>query len=474
MRAKGRKQGRFVAVSGLKKVSGPPGSRFPIMVIDAAGLPVFPLCEWYRRKKAFDPGRTPDTYLEMLLPYFGFLLQRQYAWNDPSDRVRAYLVEFLRSDVGCQVGPAPEDGYLVETTGASPLSKSSLGVLLAALTSLYDGMIDGNYYCHPNPMRSQRLTTLKREHLSQVKNASAPDHSGIRSESHQETHQAYPTTFFRQKRGKVWEPSMVMEPDAVQERMRKVIDYMIEHATFQRDQMILLLLRQTGARLSEIIEMTVGGYRNARHAGRAYVKNKGSRGREEKLIYFTDVIEEQLLTYVRTERATHDPQGRKRLEQLNDTDPLFLTEDGEPYNRSAFYYHWKRLFEPAQRHFKKQERIKFSPHDIRHLRVSRGIAKIKQSAQSDKGLEAELLDGFWRLMGWSSSRTMETYTHTLNKRKALLDIVLEEEENQIVSPDIDCETLPALTNDRSSHEKTPTNGSVIPVQEDDDFSWYEE
>src|SRR5690348_5105492 len=156
MRAKGRKHGRFVALSGLKKVSGPPGSRFPILVIAADGLPVFPLCEWYRRKKAFDPGRTPDTYLEMLLPYFGFLLQRQYAWNDPSDRVRAYLVEFLRSDVGCQVGPAPEDGYLVETTGASPLSKSSLGVLLAALTSLYDGMIDGNYYCHPNPMRSQR------------------------------------------------------------------------------------------------------------------------------------------------------------------------------------------------------------------------------------------------------------------------------------------------------------------------------
>ena len=252
-----------------------------------------------------------------------------------------------------------------------------------------------------NPLRSERLTVLKREHLNQVKNAGAPDHAGIRSESHQETQQGYPTAFFQQKRGKVWEPNVVMEPDAVQEHMRKVIDSMIEHATFQRDQVILLLLRQTGARLSEIIEMTVGGYRNACHTGRAFVKNKGSRGREEKLIYFTEVIEEQLLTYVRTERATHDPQGRQRLEQLHDTDPLFLTEEGEPYNRSAFYYHWKQLFEPSQRHFKKQERIEFSPHDIRHLRVSRGIANIKQSAQGNKGLEAELLDGFWRLMGWS-------------------------------------------------------------------------
>src|SRR2546426_958085 len=84
----------------------------------------------------------------------------------------------------------------------------------------------------------------------------------------------------------LWEPEVVLEPDEVQQRMRSTIDFMVKHATFQRDQVILLLLRQTGARLSEIIEMTVGGYRKARHAGQAFIKNKGSRGREEKTIYF--------------------------------------------------------------------------------------------------------------------------------------------------------------------------------------------
>src|SRR2546421_9669709 len=248
MRAKGRIHGRFVALSGFKKVKSPPESRFPLLIIDATGLPVFPLCEWYRRKKEHDPGRTPETYLELLQPYFGFLSLRGYAWNDPPDRVRAYLVEFLRTDVSCQVGPAPEDGYLVETTGASPLSKSSLGVLLAALVSLYDTHIDAGYYPFHNPMRSEHLTVLKREHLHQVKHAGAPDHAGIRSETHQETNRNSPTTFFRQKRGKVWTPEVVMEPDAIQERMRQTIDHMIKHATFQRDQVILLLLRQTGAR----------------------------------------------------------------------------------------------------------------------------------------------------------------------------------------------------------------------------------
>lgn len=96
---------------------------------------------------------------------------------------------------------------------------------------------------------------------------------------------------------------------------------------------------------------------------------------------------------MRTERAEHDSQGRKRLEQLADEEPLFLTEDGKPYHRSAFYYHWEKLFEAAQKRFKKQERVAFSPHDIRHLRVTRGITKIKQEAKGDKELEG-------RTAGW--------------------------------------------------------------------------
>ena len=72
MRAKGRKQGRFMALSGLTKLTAPPGSQYPLFIVDFDGSPVFFLCDWYRRKKAGDPGRTPDTYLEMVLPWGGF------------------------------------------------------------------------------------------------------------------------------------------------------------------------------------------------------------------------------------------------------------------------------------------------------------------------------------------------------------------------------------------------------------------
>ena len=429
MRAKGRKQGRFVSLSGLGKLTPPSGSQYPLLIVDANGFPVFFLCEWYRRQKEVNPGRTADTYLDMALPWAGFLLRRNLRWNDAPDRVRASLIEFLRDDVKCLVAPDTkrEESLLVETTGESPLSKSSLGVLLAALTNLYDTLINAGYYAYPNPLRSQQMIAFKREHVRQVKNAGAPDHAGIRGESWSETNRAFPTAAFRQRRGKVWEPQVVLEPDEVQKRMRETIDFMVQHATFQRDQVILLLLRQTGARLSEIIEMTVGGWRATCRTGHALVKNKGSRGREEKTIYFTPTIERHLQQYVRTERARYDPQGRKRLDELDDRDPLFLTRTGKPYSRSAFYHNWKRLFEPAQQQWKSQERVDFSPHDLRHLRVTRTVTKIRKDAKGDGAQEAALLEGFQHLMGWSSPATMVTYTKTMNKREAIT-VVLEDEE----------------------------------------------
>lgn len=429
MRAKGRTQGRFVSLSGLKKLAPPPGSHYPLLIVDTTGLPVFFLCEWYRRQKERNPGRTAETYLDMVLPWAGFLLRHGYAWNEQPDRVRAFLVEFFREDVACLVSPdnTREDGLLIETTGASPLSKSSLGVLLAALTSLYERLIEAGYYAYQNPLRSERMTALKREHIRQMKNAGAPDHAGIRGESWRETNRAFPTNQFRQRRGKVWEPGVVMEPDIVQDRMRKAIDFMVQHATFQRDQVILLLLRQTGARLSEVLEMTAGGYRKAKHAGRALVKNKGSLGREEKTIYFTSSIERALLRYVRTERVRYDPQGRKRLEDLDDHDPLFLTRTGKAYTRSAFYHHWKKLFYHAQKQWRREEQVEFTPHDLRHLRVTRAITQIKKETQGKEDQEKKLLEGLCLLMGWRSPETMTTYTHTLNKRQALLGVMLEDE-----------------------------------------------
>ncbi len=251
-----------------------------------------------------------------------------------------------------------------------------------------------------------------------------------------------------------------------QDRMRKTVDSMIQHTTFQRDRVILLLLRATGARLSEILSMTAGGYREAGHACRALVVNKGSYGREEKMVYFTSAIERELAKYIRDERACHDPQGRKRLCDLDDTDPIFLTTDGTPYTRAAFYYHWYALFEQAAKRY----HVAFSPHDLRHLYVTKNLATIEAKANGNEHVEQELRDGFRQLMGWRSQDTMETYTHLLNKRKALFEVVQMQDTLEQCSTTIPTGERPAET-----LVQAPSPLTIgVRSQDTDDASWYEE
>ena len=260
--------------------------------------------------------------------------------------------------------------------------------------------------------------------------------------------------------------------------MRKTVDYLIRHATFQRDQVILLLVRQTGARISEIIEMTAGGYRAARHAGWALVKNKGSRGCEEKTIHFTTSVERHLLDHIRTERAKYDPKGRKRLEDLNDGDPLFLTRRGTPYNRPAFYHHWNKLFVPAQQQFKKREQVEFTVHDLRHLRVTRTVTRLRQDAKGDRSVEAELLEGFNDLMGWRSPETMATYLKTMNKRQAIKAILEDEEaQEQVENCPLPLSTLSSgQLQSEPSQKVVPQEKTQVLLRENgtDEFDWYED
>ena len=107
---------------------------------------------------------------------------------------------------------------------------------------------------------------------------------------------------------------------------------------------MLMILRETGARLGEVLSMTAGGFRKAKDPYQAYITNKGSYGREDKLIRLTKPIEAALVRYVRTERARLDPHGRKRLSQLDDTDHIFLTRRRTPYTRDAFYHNWRKLY----------------------------------------------------------------------------------------------------------------------------------
>jgi hypothetical protein len=248
MRTKGREQGRFIALSGFRKMAGPPGGRYEVLILDRNGQPVSPLCEWYRLRKRPGTDGTRRTYLNFLQPFFAYLLSHGYAWNAESSQVRSYVKAFLLEDIGCSVSPDMAlDGYHLTLTGRSPLSQSSLRVLLAAIRDFYAVMAEAGLYAYANPMCSQMLQRWKQERMKSIANAGAPDHAGIRSESWHET-QSQPTAFFRQRRGEAWKPDVTLTSEQIQERMNTDFDWMTRHARTQRDRLVIMILRETGAR----------------------------------------------------------------------------------------------------------------------------------------------------------------------------------------------------------------------------------
>jgi hypothetical protein len=418
MRAKGRERGRFVALSGFRKIAGSSDGRYEVLIVDGSGRPVSPLCEWYRLRKQPGPNGTRRTYLNFLQPFFAYLLARGYAWNAAPEQIRHYVKAFLLEDVACQVSrDTTLDGYRIELTGSSPLSASSLRVLLAAIRDFYAVMAEAGLYAYANPMCSELLQRWKRERSKVIANRGAPEHAGIRPESWHETHR-FPIAFFRQRRGDVWKPDVALTSEQIQERMNTDLDWMTMHALTMRDRLVFMILRETGARLSEVLSMTAGGYRKAKDPYQAYVTNKGSYGREEKLIRLSQPIEAALVRYVRTERAKLDPKGRKRLSQLDDADPIFLTRRRTQYTRDAFYVHWRKLFAarpPQIVDGQELPRLAYAPHDLRHLRVTGWLTKIREVEDPDR---AQILRRcVQRWMAWRSPLTILCYDHSFSERE---------------------------------------------------------
>ncbi len=86
----------------------------------------------------------------------------------------------------------------------------------------------------------------------------------------------------------------------------------------QRGPVILLLLNETGERVSDILGFAASGYREA------LIANKGDLGwHEGKTIHFTSAIECPLLRRISTEQTRFDPLGCRRLDE----------SDGEKFYR---------------------------------------------------------------------------------------------------------------------------------------------
>src|SRR5712692_98622 len=414
----------LTTLSCIRRIKGQPGDPYEAIFLDRHDQIVVPLTEWYRLRRDQGSRGTRETYLACLIPFLSFLIEQKCPWNASPERLRPILVAFHRDRLGCQIQPRKDlERVDIVPTRETPIRASTLRVMRAALRDFYLVLKDAGLYPFPNPLTSEILVTIKREHTRALANRGAPDHSGIREETREQSRRR-PTAFLHHQDAQGWKPNLRKELADVREGMHKVLDALIdsEHLPL-REKVVLELLRNTGARLHEVVLLTVGGYRNEGIAGQARVVDKGSYGREIKTIYFAHNpgVEQLLTAYLEQVRPLHDPHGYTKLTDLGDREPLFLTDRKTPYSMKSFYWHWYKYYTPLQSLCP----VRFSVHDIRHLFVTEFLITLRTScgAGTDHFDSEQYLrerEAFGSLiMGWRSPHTIDIYDQSRDWERTL-------------------------------------------------------
>src|SRR6202521_5280903 len=221
------------------------------------------------------------------------------------------------------------------------------------------------------------LVAWRSEHRKWMRNAGAPDHAGIRSESRADSARQ-PVGFF-QARVQPLEPPVARDSESTRLAILAGVRYMIDHAP-AREAVILRIMLESGARVSEVLGLTARGLRMAHNPKigidvAALVRNKGEHSLR-KPIWCSADTREQLRRYIARERSQVDTQYRTKLEQFGDDEPIFLSRRKRQLEYSGFRIVFNRLLSQAQRHFatapQKSDTVRIAlpsitPHTIRHL-----------------------------------------------------------------------------------------------------------
>jgi len=465
----------------IHRIKGKPEDPYEVLFVDQHGHLLVGLTQWYRVRTSQGPSSTRDTYLACLLPFFAFLAGKGCPWNAPPERLRRVLIDFYRDRLSCLIHPdRVHERVEIVPTRATPLQESTLQVLRAALRDFYLIMRDERMYAFPNPLSSELLLHLKLLHDQTIVNAGAPEHAGIRSESHT---RRQPTAFIRYPKAGPWQPDLRKELADVRMGIHAVLDAMLESREVScREKVVLELLRNTGARLHEIVLLTAGGYRNEGVAGQAQVVSKGSLGREIKTIYFAHhpTVALLLSSYLEQVRPQQDPQQRTHWASAENTAPVFLTERGTPYSVKAFYYHWYKHYP----HYRSLCPVSFSPHDIRHLFITEFLITLREAcgagtAYFDTEQYQREREAFGSLiMGWRSAQTIDLYDHSRDGAHTLQVLALMQQRLSAgqyqVSPLERPQDLPPAPEASLSVQETPglhDSDAVIWLHDAETLAW---
>ena len=385
----------FRSTNTFRLVPRPEGvtSSYLHIVVDVEGNPHLPLTRFYDKVNQWLSQGTARAYLNSLLPFFTYIAtdawrkQRGDQWDSPPEDIQQCVRDYLMYRLGCQVRPT-ETYALVFLTVQSP---NTVHIFLAALKLFYTIMLQEGRYAYSHPLLDASTRLLREiEREEGMGQHRMPQISGV-----EEPNLQYPSeNIFRLNKDE-WTVQPVQDPQLG----RKLIHSFTAANFCLRDQIVVRMALETGARIREILQLTVGDWRALGCNQEIRALSKGSRGRRVKRLRFSSTTARMLRQYLNTDRAALDREVR-RLDRLDDVDPLFLSQRHHPYDYEAFKPHWKKLCQVAQ--------ISLNIHGMRHWYTTQAIRAIALTAQN----EAEIVlrkEELVRYMAWRSPETLKTY-----------------------------------------------------------------
>lgn len=377
-------------------------SKYRLIVFDDKKEAFIPLTEFYHDQVNRISESSVIAYLNTLEPFFFWLKYKSYykarkvSWNDDPEAVKEAVRQYLIEQMHCKI--RGRDGH--EGVYLTSKSSKTVQLFLSAIKGFYKTMSRLKKYTQANPL-------IDLEYKDSV--SEQPGERGNRPRMPKEAGTEEPLSFRKQTDSyfkiinEEWVPEIIGDWD---------LPYRIYQAGDTqgwrlRDEVITRFMFETGARISEILELTVGDYRKRSDIHELAATNKGSFKRRIKFIRISPETLKLLIKYVNSERR-HFASTQVKFNDLPDVEPLFLSTRGTPYTYSAFYSNWSTITKNAG--------IKLNPHKARHWFVTsmlRGIYEQSETAAQIEDKKKQLIE----YMKWRDPETLSVYEHYYDEQK---------------------------------------------------------
>jgi integrase len=381
-------------------------SRYCILVFDSAGKPFMPLTDFYDHEKGRIAESSALNYLNILLPFFRWLDRFsnykgvRIVWDMEPEVIRIAVKDYLTEEMYCKVRPL-NSFELIKLTQKSP---NTINRFLVALKNFYRTMIRLKEYLNSNPLinssplQSEAIEFIEGHRLGMPRMpAVAGTERPLRPISRRQT-----DSFFKII-DEEWNPVIIDDPSLPSQVYKGG-----EKARWRlRDEIITRLLFETGARATEVIELTIGDFRVRRSIREIATFNKGSNGRRTKYLLFSNDTYILLMRYLKGDRKKKDVNGLT-IDELSDDAPLFLTDRGTAYTYHAWYAHWQKAIVTAG--------LELNPHKARHWYVTNVMRTLYETSMTESERAIRLKE-FVRYMKWKSKETLEAYEHFFNEKE---------------------------------------------------------